>query len=423
MKVFDIIETVCFFKREFPVLKIIYIFPRGGKSMAKKLSNVCLFFLISSLVFCCWSYNAYGELKLVPGVAVKAKQENTSIQACFDEKELKKIDVRKYVQKVDNFLIIFDPSVSMSENYQKGRKFEYAKCLLRRMNKSIPEIPLKGSLRTFGVPAYTSLIYGIKEYSPIDFDIALQSVKASDGASPLEFAIRAATKDFETVPGKTAIIIVTDGKGMDVDVLVAAREMKRNLGQKVCIYAILIGNDPAGKKLLENVVKAGLCGFLVNGDALNSGPAMIEYVKKIFLSSDSDSDGVADNIDNCPDTPNGARVGKEGCWLIGLVLFDFDKFDINPQYYSVLDEVYSIMLKNPDLRIKIEGHTDIVGSERYNKKLSIKRAMAGKAYLVKKGISSGRIMTIGYGYSMPRAPSETVEDRSMNRRIEFRPVR
>jgi OOP family OmpA-OmpF porin len=75
------------------------------------------------------------------------------------------------------------------------------------------------------------------------------------------------------------------------------------------------------------------------------------------------------------------------------------------------------------LNIRIEGHTDDVGSAKYNIGLSGKRAQAIKDYLVGKGIEPSRITTKGLGYSQPIADNDTPKGRSLNRRAEIIPVK
>ncbi len=138
---------------------------------------------------------------------------------------------------------------------------------------------------------------------------------------------------------------------------------------------------------------------------------------------DSDSDGVVDDQDECPDTPKDAIVDNRGCWVVKGVQFDYKKWDVKPQFNSNLDNVENILKKNPELIIRIEGHTDDIGSMEYNLNLSSKRAQSIKDYLVGKGIDEWRITTTGLGYTQPIADNETPEGRALNRRAEIVPVK
>ena len=137
---------------------------------------------------------------------------------------------------------------------------------------------------------------------------------------------------------------------------------------------------------------------------------------------DTDGDGVPDYLDECPGTPKGASVDQRGCWVISEALFDFNKYEIKPDFYPHLDEIVTVLKENPDLVIEIQGHTDNVGSTQYNKKLSENRAKAVKKYLIKKGISNQRLIAVGFGFSRPRTNNRSEEGRALNRRVELLPV-
>jgi OOP family OmpA-OmpF porin len=90
--------------------------------------------------------------------------------------------------------------------------------------------------------------------------------------------------------------------------------------------------------------------------------------------SDKDGDGVCDENDDCPDTPKGAYVNARGCWIVENLLFDFDKSVIKSKYYKDLDEVVRVLNDNPYLNVEIQGHTCTIGTDRYNQRLSDRRA-------------------------------------------------
>ncbi|HJQ85575.1 MAG TPA: OmpA family protein [Candidatus Binatia bacterium] len=104
---------------------------------------------------------------------------------------------------------------------------------------------------------------------------------------------------------------------------------------------------------------------------------------------------------------------------VGSANFDFDRASLKPSGRDVLDGAVKTMRDNPTLSVVIEGHTDSVGSDAYNERLSERRANAVKDYLVRQGISSSRITTRGYGESRPVASNDTEEGRAQNRRAEI----
>ncbi|MGZ5099057.1 MAG: OmpA family protein [Usitatibacter sp.] len=106
-------------------------------------------------------------------------------------------------------------------------------------------------------------------------------------------------------------------------------------------------------------------------------------------------------------------------------LFDFDKSVVRPDGKKSIDEALA-KLRGVDLEMVIAtGHTDSIGTDAYNQKLSERRAAAVKDYLVSKGIPGSKITTIGKGESQPVATNKTAEGRQKNRRvdIEFKGVR
>jgi OOP family OmpA-OmpF porin len=105
------------------------------------------------------------------------------------------------------------------------------------------------------------------------------------------------------------------------------------------------------------------------------------------------------------------------------VNFAFDKSDLLPESYPVLNEAVKLLNSKPNVNVEIQGYTDSIGTEDYNQKLSVERAKTVKDYLVSKGIAENRLTTIGYGKGDPVANNGTDEGRAMNRRIVFRIVK
>jgi OmpA-OmpF porin, OOP family len=101
------------------------------------------------------------------------------------------------------------------------------------------------------------------------------------------------------------------------------------------------------------------------------------------------------------------------------VFFDFDKSIIKPEGRSKLDDLAN-KIKDINLEVIIGiGHTDSVGSDAYNQRLSVRRAEAVKAYLVSRGIEANRVYTEGKGEKQPIADNKTADGRAKNRRTEI----
>jgi OOP family OmpA-OmpF porin len=143
---------------------------------------------------------------------------------------------------------------------------------------------------------------------------------------------------------------------------------------------------------------------------------------------DSDGDGVVDSLDKCPDTPKGVKVGADGCPVpekfaekVSIALqieFDSGKAEIKAQYDEQIKKVAEFMTKYPETSAVIEGHTDNVGKEASNVRLSTRRAESVRTYLIEKyGIAPGRLVAKGFGSSQPVADNATPSGRQKNRRI------
>jgi OOP family OmpA-OmpF porin len=171
---------------------------------------------------------------------------------------------------------------------------------------------------------------------------------------------------------------------------------------------------------------------MVKGDDIASGQGMADFVANVFLMKapevvevvcvDDDGDGVCNENDRCPGTPKGAKVNEYGCWVLGDVLFDFDKYNIKPQFYGMLDAAAKVFDMNPSLKVEVQGNTDNIGTKAYNMKLSLQRANAVLNYLVNKGIERSRLHARGFGFSRPVATNATPEGRALNRRVELTPM-
>ncbi len=127
---------------------------------------------------------------------------------------------------------------------------------------------------------------------------------------------------------------------------------------------------------------------------------------------DSDGDGVNDCDDKCPDSKPGQTIGADGCpvkLVIDLkgVNFDFDKATLRDDSVAILDEAVGVLAKYPELRVAVDGHTDLCGAETHNQKLSESRAKTVFQYLVDKGVATDRLVgPTGYGESRPLEATE-----------------
>jgi OOP family OmpA-OmpF porin len=156
------------------------------------------------------------------------------------------------------------------------------------------------------------------------------------------------------------------------------------------------------------------------------------------FTADSDGDGVPDFYDKCPNTPAGTKVDGSGCPLVEnkqVVIvteadrkivrdaiknleFDFGKATIRAKSYPSLNRV-ARLLTEKNFSLRLAGHTDNVGSNDANMRLSKDRAESIKSYLVSQGANASRIEATGYGETQPIASNKTAKGRQANRRVEF----
>ena len=106
--------------------------------------------------------------------------------------------------------------------------------------------------------------------------------------------------------------------------------------------------------------------------------------------------------------------------ILQNIYFDFDKYELLKESYPQLDLIVKYLEKNSNIQIAINGHTDNIGTTEYNYELSSKRAQSVVEYLLAKGITSSRLKSEGFGYSIPLSSNETKEGRHKNRRIEMK---
>lgn len=345
----------------------------------------------------------------------------------------------EYVLKANNVQVIVDKSGSMGDMYKGEQKLDIARNLASAFGHTVPDAGITGSLRLFGKkenmsPVMTELIWGPAPFSAAAMDDGLNKTGFSVGESPLNLAFDAAGQDLSSAQGNIAIVIFTDANEevMNYDaVKKSAMNLKSQYGDRLCIYPVLIGDDKKGANFLAQIADIGGCGFMAKGDDIASSQGMADFVANVFLMKapavevvcvDVDGDLVCDDVDKCPGTPKGAKVNEFGCWVLADVLFDFDKYNIKPEFYPMLDEAAKVFEMNPLLKVEVQGNTDNIGTAKYNMKLSMQRANAVLNYLVNKGVDRSRLHARGFGFTRPVASNDTAAGRALNRRVELTPM-
>jgi outer membrane protein OmpA-like peptidoglycan-associated protein len=189
----------------------------------------------------------------------------------------------------------------------------------------------------------------------------------------------------------------------------------------------------AGLGATESSAWAGYGALLVGGTA-----AAYCWVHG---DGDEDGDGVPDSRDKCPGTPRGVRVDADGCpppvpapvveekavvkeevIVIRDVHFQFDKATLTPSDKEVLNTIATrLKQESSTAQLTVTGHTDSVGSDTYNQKLSDRRAHSVVEYLISQGVPRSEFVSVtGAGESQPVADNKTADGRALNRRTEIK---
>lgn len=171
---------------------------------------------------------------------------------------------------------------------------------------------------------------------------------------------------------------------------------------------ITIGNFQKYRKLKKSITNSGYFSSYYYIDDVSVTEITEEFKelrKDSLISIENSNISVLPSIDDSI--------------LLSSVQFETNSYNLIDSTTKELDKLVNYLLLNPFLKIDVLGHTDSIGSKRYNDKLSLNRAISIKTYLINKGISVNRIKTIGYGASKPIASNTTKEGRKKNRRIEI----
>ncbi len=376
-----------------------------------------------------------------------------------------------YDRRVDNFVILFDASSSMAERSMGLVKLETAREFVKRLNVILPELGYNDAFISFGHDksvsrAHTVKHHGLTPYRTAEVSQTIDALTKAGGTTPMAKAIHANRGLLDGATGKIAVLMIGDGKDLGEPVLEAAYQAREKFGDRMCIYPILVGDDPAGRELMQALAEAAGCGFFTQAEETLSGEAMADFATRVFLTAkaagpkdtdgdgvydhldrcpgtppgtlvdavgcplpakpaapvDSDGDGVLDDDDFCPGTPRGATVDERGCWVLEGVEFESNRAEIRPAYEPELEAVATVLENNPTVKIQIQGHTDSVGAAEYNRQLSEERARAVMEWLISEGIDRKRLSAVGMGESRPIANNDSAEGRERNRRVELKPM-
>ena len=321
------------------------------------------------------------------------------------EKVVKKED---FIKTADNFIILFDSSSSMKEFVNKGTKltkYDVVKQVLIDRQKALPDLGYNA-----GLYIYTPFqeVYPIGPYDPAKFAMAVDSLPAEPkGRTPLPDAIREIGPVLEKLSGKTVVFVFSDGTFNELTGVKVPEVHTREMAEKhnVCFYMISSATTWQADKRLTDMAKANACSRVIPIEAFVSNPGYMTGALYTVKAS-----AVVETTTEARTAGLRAQDGN----------FDFDRYDIRPEFRSELDEVGKFLQNYPDAYVQLVGYTCNIGSEEYNLGLSQRRANNAANYLMDNHkISGDRIVVNYYGESNPIASNDTEDGRIKNRRVEI----
>ena len=315
------------------------------------------------------------------------------------------LTMENYQPKADNLVFVLDASSSMAKDYNGVEKFGIARNVVANFNQTMPDMAIKTGLRSYGHAFIlfwqnTVLKYGLTDYSRPGVAQALNTITPAGGPSPLDVAFKKTAEDLKASQGKIAMVVVSDGKDMGNAPLKAAQGLKAQYGDRLCMYTVLVGDDPAGKALLSDLSAVTGCGQAITADSVATGPGMADFVTTVLL----------DKVE-----PPALGVFKD-------IKFESDKAILLGSSFATLDEIVKILKQHPNVSVEIQGHTDSTASDAHNMDLSQRRAQSVVQYLQSMGIAASRMTAKGYGESSPIDTNETEAGKANNRRVELKPL-
>ena len=331
--------------------------------------------------------------------------------------------VEEVVKVADNFIVLFDASGSMQDEYgyTGQKKIELAKQIYEARTARLPDLDWNAGLylytpwksfyemRPFNKEAYADALDQLAAYQP--------SVGYKNQPSPLGDAIKNLDPILANLSGETAVFVFSDGQFTlsqpKVYPVAAAREIASKYD--VCFYIISSAQTPKSEKLVNDIASVNTCSRVVTFDSVLSRPeyttaALYMVVDRAFVETELVSVVVGIELDN--------------------ILFDFDSADIRGEYRDGLGALANFLEKNPESYVVIEGFADSTGDPEYNLALSQRRAESVKNFLMETEIFSAgeanisavaekRLVTLWYGKDLPVASNDTAEGRQLNRRVRL----
>lgn len=316
-----------------------------------------------------------------------------------------------YMTRVaDNFIILYDRSESMGSQFLDTgmTELQAERKILREKNATLPDMNWMAGIYSFTPGRGTDNLtpyYPMQPYDKTKFHRVLDKMPREPlGATLLQQGLNELFKVLPSLEGRTVIFLFTDAQYTPMAPYNSPSMIAAQLAAQfdICFAVMDAGAEKKGLKQLQKISNVNDCSYMVSFADLLGNPEWM-------------TGALFDISDQAPMGGKEVKMGQE--WE--NILFDFDKFNVKPQYYPIIAKVAEYMRSHPKARIVLAGHTDNVGTREYNMKLSHRRASAVRDYLVnKEGIDPGRITLNGFGFDDPITSNETSEGRAQNRRVQ-----
>jgi OOP family OmpA-OmpF porin len=331
--------------------------------------------------------------------------------------------VEEVVKVADNFIVLFDASGSMQDEYgyTGQKKVELAKQIYEARTARLPDLDWNAGLylytpwksfyemQPFNKDAFAEALDQLAAYKP--------SIRYKNQPTPLGDAIKNLDPILAKLSGETVVCIFTDGqvtlRQPKIWPVPAARELASKYD--VCFYLISSAQTPKSEKLVNDIASVNTCSRAFSFDAVLSRP---EYTTSALYMVRDRAIVETELIS--------VVVGVE----LNNILFDFNSADIRPEYHDELGALAKFLEKKPEAYVVIEGFADSTGDPDYNLYLSQRRAESVKNFLMQTEIFSAgeanisavaekRLVTLWYGKDLPMASNDTAEGRQLNRRVRL----
>ncbi len=330
-----------------------------------------------------------------------------------EDVQQKTITEEMFIKLADNFIVLYDASGSMADEFKDGiQKLDAQRRIMLQQNIILPELGYNAGLYKF-TPFQT--YYDMQVYDRMAFQRAIDALPSTETAgnfkgqpTPLAEGIAKLDPIIAGLSGKTAIFIFTDGtytfnrvtrqRPLDAAKALAAK-------YDVAFYLISSATTPKAEQYLDDMAAINECSRVIPFDALYDNPVWTLGTLYVVKSTVSVETVTSKKV-------MGAKVRD--------INFAWDQKAIKAGDHENLKQVAEFLIRNPKAYVVLAGFTDSTGDPEYNLKLSRMRAESAKNYLLEETrIDQDRVIVHWYGATNFIADNDTEEGRLKNRRVEI----